>query len=474
MYLFPKNKILSSLLIAIWFLPSLEASVKETGDSQASRPNIIILLADDLGWGDLACYGNESIRTPALDKLSAEGILFTDAYSSAPMCSPSRAGLLTGRNPGRAGIYDWIAPDSTHYLKKDEVTISRLLNEDGYQTAICGKWHLNGTMGVPEQSQPDDHGFDYSFATQFSSNHLAPTGFYRNGEKLYRQNNGYSCDIVTNDAINWLKNSWDGESPFFQFVSFHEVHEPIASPPDLLVEYSDAGKKMVYYANVANLDRAIGNYLAAIEEMGLKENTIVIFTSDNGPAPWSKGYFERSYGETGGLKGRKRYLWEGGIRVPCLIRWPATIPAGQVNDVPVSNVDFLPTLAGICGIDIPVDLHIDGSDISPLLTGKEFNRELPLNWHFYGPFDGPNSVLRSGDWIITASWNGGMYSRGRFTRSWIREIKSAELTDFELFNIREEISQETDLKNEYPEVYKQLKQELILFHHDVREDSPEL
>ncbi|HEC42969.1 MAG TPA: arylsulfatase [Bacteroides sp.] len=472
MFLFRRYKILSSLLIAISFLPGLEASVKETGDSQASRPNIIILLADDLGWGDLACYGNENIRTPALDKLSAEGILFTDAYSSAPMCSPSRAGLLTGRNPGRAGIYDWIAPDSSHYLKKDEVTISRLLNEDGYQTAICGKWHLNGTMGVSEQSQPDDHGFDYSFATQFSSNHLAPTGFYRNGEKLYRQNNGYSCDIVTNDAINWLENSWDGESPFFQFVSFHEVHEPIASPPDLLVEYSDAGKKMVYYANVANLDRAIGNYLSAIEEMGLKENTIVIFTSDNGPAPWSKGYFERSYGETGGLKGRKRYLWEGGIRVPCLIRWPATIPAGQINDVPVSNVDFLPTLAGICGIDIPVDLHIDGSDISSLLTGKEFDRELPLNWHFYGPFDGPNSVLRSGDWIITASWNGGMYSRGRFTRSWISEIKSAELTDFKLYNIREEISQETDLKNEYPEVYKRLKQELILIHHDVREDSP--
>jgi arylsulfatase A len=474
MFLFLKNKILGSLVIAISFLPGLRASMEDSGASKANRPNIIIFLADDLGYGDLACYGNKNIRTPSLDRLSAEGILFTDAYSSAPMCSPSRAGLLTGRNPGRAGIYDWIAPDSSFYLKKDEVTISRLLNEEGYQTAICGKWHLNGKMGVPEQSQPDDHGFDYYFATQFSSNHLAPTGFYRNGGKLYRQNNGYSCDIVTNDAINWLKKSWDGESPFFQFVSFHEVHEPIASPPDLLVEYSSAGKKMVYYANVANLDRAVGNYLSVIEEMGLKENTIVIFTSDNGPAPWSKGYFERSYGETGGLKGRKRYLWEGGIRVPCLIRWPAVIPAGQVIKVPISNIDFMPTLAGICGIKIPVEIHIDGSDISPILTGKEFNRELSLNWHFYAPFDGPNSVLRSGDWIITASWDGGMYSRGRFTRSWIREIKTAELTDFELFNIRQDISQEKNLMDEYPEVFMRLKQELILFHHDVREDSPVL
>jgi arylsulfatase A len=473
MYLFPKNKILSSLLIAILFLQGLHASEEDTGASREQRPNIIILLADDLGYGDLACYGNENIRTPSLDQLSAEGILFTDAYSSAPMCSPSRAGLLTGRNPARAGIYDWIAPDSSHYLKKDEVTISRLLNEEGYQTAICGKWHMNGKMGVPEQSQPDDHGFEYYFATQFSSNHLAPTGFYRNGEKLYRLH-GYSCDIVTNDAINWLKNSWDGESPFFQFVSFHEVHEPIASPPDLLEEYSHAGKKMLYYANVANLDRAIGNYLVALEEMGLKENTIVIFTSDNGPAPWSKGYFERSYGETGGLKGRKRYLWEGGIRVPCLIRWPAMIPAGQVNEVPISNIDFLPTLAGICGINIPVDRQIDGSDISPVLTGENFNRELPLNWHFYAPFDGPNSVLRSGDWIITAKWDGGEYSRGRFKRSYVSDIKSAELTDFELYNIREDISQEKNLKDEYPEVFMRLKQELVLVHYNVKEDSPEL
>ncbi len=455
------------------FIPSLYAGVEDFNPEPDNRPNIVIILADDLGYGDLACYGNEEIRTPSLDQFAKEGILFTDAYASAPMCSPSRAGLLTGRIPGRTGIYDWIAPDSSHYLKQDELSISSLLNDKGYQTALCGKWHLNGKMGVAEQSQPDDHGFDYYFATQYSANHLTPLGFYRNGERLYQQH-GYSCDIVTNDAIRWLQNSWDGESSFFQFVSFHEVHEPIASPPDLLEEYCSAGKKMLYYANVANLDRAIGNYLSALEEMGLKENTIVIFTSDNGPAAWGKGYFERSYGETGGLRGRKRYLWEGGIRVPCMIRWPAMISGGQVNEVPISNIDFLPTLAGICGITIPAGLHIDGSDISPVLTGKEFDRELPLNWHFYAPFDGPNSVLRSGDWIITARWDGGEYSRGRFRRSYVRDIKTAELTDFELYNIRKNISQEKNMKDEYPEVFKRLKKELILIHLDVREDSPEL
>ncbi len=465
-------RVIFTWIIGVLFIPFLLAQADNSTQPGTDRPNIVILLADDLGYGDLACYGNKEISTPNLDRFASEGILFTDAYASAPMCSPSRAGLLTGRIPGRTGIYDWIAPDSSFYLKEDETTIAGLLQNNGYQTGLFGKWHLNGKMGTEEQSQPDDHGFEYYFATQYSANHLSPLGFYRNGDKLYQQH-GYSCDIVTNDALRWLKNSWDGQKPFFQFISFHEVHEPIASPPDLLEEYCFAGKKMLYYANVANLDRAIGKYLSALEEMELAENTIIIFTSDNGPAAWSKGYFERSYGVTGGLRGRKRYLWEGGIRVPCMIRWPAVIPGDQVSGVPVSNVDLLPTLAGICGITIPRDLTIDGADIAPVLTGKTFDREIPLSWHFYAPVEGPNSVLREGDWILTAKWDGGEYSRGRFTRSYTEDIKTAELTDFELYNIRKDVSQETNLMNEYPEVYKRMKQELILIHRDVREDSPE-
>jgi arylsulfatase A len=301
---------------------------------------------------------------------------------------------------------------------------------------------------------------------------LSPLGFYRNGEKLYQQH-GYSCDIVTNDAVRWLKNNWDGQKPFFQFISFHEVHEPVASPPDLLEEYCSAGKKALYYSNVANLDRAIGKYLYALEELGLALNTIIIFTSDNGPAAWGKGYFERSYGVTGGLRGRKRHLWEGGIRVPCIIRWPAVIEGEQVSSVPVSNVDFLPTLAGTCGITVPTDRKIDGTDITPVMKGREFERKVPLTWHFYAPVEGPNSVLRQGDWILTAKWDGGEYSRGRFRRTYIEDIKTAELTDFELYNIKEDFSQDNNVGIEYPERFTNLKEKLILIHREIRADSPE-
>jgi arylsulfatase A len=441
-------------------------------DLHTSKPlNIVILLADDLGYGDLACYGNREIRTPNLDKLAEEGIRFTDAYASAPMCSPSRAGLLTGRIPNRTGIYDWIAPDSAFYLKREEMTLASMLMDHGYQTSMFGKWHLNGKMGTAEQPQPDDHGFQSYFATQYSANHLAPQGFYRNGEKLYQQH-GYSCDIVTREAVRWLKNSWDGKAPFFQFISFHEVHEPIASPPDLLETYHHAGKKMLYYANVTNLDRAIGKYLDVLDEMDLSDNTIVIFTSDNGPATWSKGYFERSYGETGGLRGRKRFLWEGGIRVPCIIRWPGTVEGGQVTGIPVSNLDFLPTLTKAAGLKVPCEKLIDGSDITPLLTNQAFQRKVPLSWHFYAPVDGPNSVLRSGSWVLTARWDGGEYSRGRFRRSFVQDIRTAELTDFILYNIQEDMSQEENLADKYPDKFNQLKKELISIHREIRDGSP--
>lgn len=276
------------LIVIFLFLYDFSLAVES---EKKSKPNIVILLADDLGYGDLSCYGHPEIQTPNLDELANGGIRFTDCYASAPMCSPSRAGLMTGRNPYRTGVYDWIAPDSSHFLNADEITIASLLKDAGYETGLFGKWHLNGKMGTDEQPQPDNFGFDYYFATQYSANHLSPLGFYRNGEKLYQQH-GYSCDIVVNDALKWLK-KLDSDQPFFQYIAFHETHEPIASPPDMLEIYCQAGKKALYYSNVANLDRAIGKYINGLKMMGLEENTLIIFTSDNGPAQFSKGYFER-------------------------------------------------------------------------------------------------------------------------------------------------------------------------------------
>ena len=436
--------------------------------SNQNPPNIVILLADDLGYGDIGCFGNTKILTPHLDELAQKGLLLSDCYSSAPMCSPSRAGLLTGRIPNKTGVYDWIAPDSIHHLKTDELTIGELLKQAGYQTSHHGKWHLNGNMDG-SQPLPSDHGFDYYFTTQYSAHHLSPTGFYQNGKKLYQQH-GYSCDIVVKDALKYLHQR-DESKPFFQYIAFHETHEPVAAPPEYIEQYCDAGKKAIYYGCVSNLDKAIGRYIDQLEKMNLAENTIIIFTSDNGPAAWNRGYFARSYGSAGDLKGRKRFLFEGGIRVPGIIYWPDHIQAAK-STTPVCNIDFLPTICELANVNLPTGKSIDGVSIVPLLKGENLQREKPLHWHFYAPMDGPNSVMRVDDWILSARWDGGEYSRGRFRAEYVNDMKSAQLTDFKLYNIVKDIHQDKDVAKKHPKQFNKMKKLLIKYHQEVKDESP--
>lgn len=467
-----KHSINTKLLIGLGLVSStVNVRAQESkAATPPTKPNIVVLLADDLGYGDLNCFGNTEISTPNLDRMGKEGAIFSNCYASAPMCSPSRAGLLTGKIPNRTGVYDWIAPDSVHCLRTHEITIAKQLKKAGYQTALHGKWHLNGKMDG-SQPLPNDHGFDYYFATQYSSHHLSPLGFYRNGKKLYQQH-GYSCDVVVHDALFWLKKTRDTSKPFFQYIAFHETHEPVAAPPDMLEKYCKDGKKAIYHGCVSNLDRAIGRYMDALKKMGLDKNTLIIFTSDNGPASWTSGFFARSYGSAGTLKGRKRYLWEGGIRVPGFAYWPNHIAPGTVIDDPVSNIDFFPTFCHLANTPIPSGIKIDGSNITPLLNGEKMNRKKPLHWHFYAPMKGPNSVMRVNNWVITAKWNGGEYTRGRFRKEYVKDIKNAQLTDFKLYNIKDDIHQDKDISDKYPKKFKQLKDKLILLHKDIKKDSP--
>lgn len=452
--------------------------------SPNSHPNVVIILCDDLGYGDLACQGHPAISTPNIDEFAQQGLRLTTMYAAAPMCSPSRAGLLTGRSPHRSGIFDWIPHDGSSdvHLRRGEFTIAQGLQSVGYQTAIFGKWHLNSAFNAPSQPQPNDHGFEHWFATQFNPSHRNPFGFVENGRAL-PQLRGDACHLVVDAAISWLQEQRDSDRPFFQFVSFHEPHHPIVPPAELVQHYRGRARneqEAIYFASVHNLDLATGRYLRALDKLGLTKNTIVIFTSDHGPQARGGGIFKSSYGRSDPFRGSKRTLYEGGLRVPFLVRWPERIAAGRSSDTPAGFVDLLPTLANTCKFSLP-PRQLDGEDIGALLFGDResaegFERTNPLHWHFYAPLSGPQSVLRSGRWTLTAQWSVGAASfRGgaRQIPAHQDAIRTATLRGFRLHDTSTDPKQRKDLASRHPEVIARLVPLLRSLHREVRDAAPQ-
>ncbi len=341
----------------------------------AERPNIVIFLADDAGYSDFGCFGGQA-KTPHVDQLAREGLKLTDFHAAAPNCSPSRTGILTGRYPSRVGVYSYIPqpPDGLHpmHLPASEITLPELLKKNGYKTAHFGKWHL-GTLNST-QPQPDEHGFDYSFGTTSNAipSHLNPVNFIRNGEAL-GELKGYACQLVVDEAIQWL-DAKEGDDPFFLYVAYHEPHTRIASPPEMVAQYSYDKNRNEYLANVQNLDDATGRLLAHLDTLGQRENTLALFTSDNGSLHDASN---------GGYRGQKSMVFEGGIREPAVIRWPAKVKAGRTSDATLDHVDLLATFCALAGIQPPQDRTLDGVDFSPLLTSDDWERDQPLLWFFY-------------------------------------------------------------------------------------------
>ena len=471
----------------------------------ATSPNIIIFLADDLGYGDLGCYGHPIIKTPHIDKLASEGVRLTDCHSGGTVCSPSRASLMTGRAPYRTGFYYIAGPNGSH-LRKSEVTLPALLKTKGYDTCFVGKWHLGKFKGQPD---PRAHGFDHWYGTEINAfdGPETPAKFVRNGEAVGEVNEWY-CDSIVREAIEWMGKRPDQSKPFLLVVSFHEPHTPIAPPEKYLkmydskmvddleqsITYGDVYRPMdrdiepnkkYYYGTVTQMDDSVGRFMKALGDQGKSDDSMVLFTSDNGPetpvnfdesaGQWEDPIRDRCFGTPGPWRGMKRYVLEGGHRVPGIVRWPGVVPAGTVSTKLVNGTDWMPTVCATVGVDLPKDRTIDGTDIRDALKNIAVEREIPASWTMPVHSDivnQPGISMRDGNYILVGWFNSPKIDRK--SKNWRTQmVHSAELARFDLYDVTKDRSQTEPLNKRRPEELARLKAKMIKLWAGIQKDAPD-
>ena len=386
-----------------------DAAQRVSNVAPAKLPNIVILFADDMGWGDLGCQGHPFAKTPAIDRLAHTGCRLTQFYVSAPVCSPSRAGLLTGRIQNRFGMKHLIrdyGPNLFHHVPLEEPSLPRLLRTAGYTTAHIGKWHLSfvGREGEPAMA---DYGYDYSMILGASRNgSYRDSHWQRNGERTETPGR-WTAGIYVDEAIQFIENA--GDKPFFINLWSFAPHQEVDCESRFRELYADRTESEQYfYGTISQMDEQYGRLLDYLEQKGLDENTIIVFSSDNGPEPHLIPWSNRARGSTGGLRGGKHHLFEGGIRVPGIVRWPGITQPGSVSNAVCWTPDLLPSLCAAAGVSAPVEFPGDGMDIREALRGNMLNRPKPLYWEFpfgVGLKDGTNATspglaLRDGCWKL--------------------------------------------------------------------------
>jgi arylsulfatase A-like enzyme len=366
----------------------------------ADRPNILFILADDLGWADLGHDGSK-IDTPNLDKLAQQGVKLTRFYASAPMCSPTRAALLTGRYPHSVGMPELSSPEprgNVPVLALDHkaITIPEALKPAGYRSYMVGKWHL----GFAPENHPRTHGFDEFWGSLIGTpQYWQPKETYHNETPIKIQG-GYYTDLLTDKAVEYLREGAASGKPLFMYLAYNAPHYPLEAPSDLIYKYRrrfpDRGLFAIFAAQVERLDTGIGRVLATLDELKIADNTIVMFASDNGPSAEITAYGPEgaSYSH-GPLRGFKFATHEGGIRVPFLARWPGKLPAGAVRNTPAIMMDVLPTLLDAAKITPAADHEIHGTSILPLLRGEPFARQGALHWE-----NQQNLGVLDGEWML--------------------------------------------------------------------------
>jgi len=418
-------------------LLSLAAALSVAGCSfaaeKADRPNILFILCDDLGINDLGCYGRREHHTPHLDRMAAAGMRFTSAYCAQPICSPSRAAIMTGKNPARLHLTTYLPgrpdcrsqkllhPVIRQQLPLEEKTIAECLKEAGYATACIGKWHLGG-----QGFQPTDQGFDVYHAGRANTQPSETEG----GKGEYD---------LTAQAEKFIEEN--RARPFFVYLAHNTPHIPYAAKAKL-VEKNSKALEPVYAAVIETLDDTVGQLLAKLDALGLAKKTIVIFTSDNGGLHVPEGPHKVITHNTP-FRAGKGFLYEGGLRIPLIVRWPGHVPAGRVVGAPVVNTDWMPTLLEFAGAPVPMGL--DGGSLVSLLTGREEELPHPFFWHFphYNNQGGqPSGAVRLGDWML---------------------IEFYENNRAELYHLGEDASEKTDLAAREPERVKDLRARLAKF-----------
>jgi arylsulfatase A-like enzyme len=406
------------------------------GHPASERPNIVIILLDDLGYGDVGAFGAKSIDTPHIDSLAAGGTRFTHYYSPSPVCSPSRAGLMTGRYPPRAGLGHVVFPEGHPIssaqkiggihtrIPAEEIMLSDMLKAIGYNTGMVGKWH----MGDVAPSLPNDFGFD-SYYGGLYSNDMKPFPLYRNRqvEEPAELDQTRMNGLYTREVVRFIE-AQEATTPFFLYYAHNFPHIPLYSSPEQAGK-SNAG---LYGDVVEDIDNSVGALLAALRRKGLMDNTLVVFTSDNGP--WYQG-------SPGFVRGRKNETWEGGQRVPFIAQWPGRVAAGATRTAPISGVDLLPTIASLLGLALPTDRLIDGTDISGPLLGNGTLDNRPL--YYYSQSGVTLDAVRDGRFKYHR--RRGVRATGMYDRIDMLTAKGPWL-----FDLRDDAQESYDVSARYP------------------------
>jgi len=424
----------------------------KAGKNTKPKPNFLFILADDLGWSQLGCYGSGFYETPNIDRLASEGMKFTDAYAACPVCSPTRASIMTGKYPARLHLTDFIAggnfphekykqPEWQKYLPLEEITIAEVLKTAGYATASFGKWHLSIAKKPPESLpyNPDKQGFDEYIVTYKPSSRHDP------------ETDAHNVEIITEKSLEFLQKNKD--RPFFLYVTHNTIHGPILGKKKLVEKYRNKPgadlpqNNPVIGAMIEELDNSVGKLLKRLDELKIADNTIVVFFGDNGG-------LERSAKQTP-LRSGKANLYEGGIREPLIVRWPGVVQPGSICSEPVISVDFFPTFLRTLGLESMVKEPVDGTSLLPLLRQSGALNRQAIYWHYphyHSSSIGPCGAVRKGDYKLL---------------EWFDETICGPGNKFELYNLKQDIGEQNSLAKKMPEKTSELRELLTNWRNKV-------